>query len=260
MPDRCRGVLELVSCDDDRALPLLLAALADRSRKVRALVAEALAQRDRFDFVPCYVRDLGHDRWGYAAGELLGRLGGAHAVAPLAEALEGGDSRVGQDAMWALEQIGPAALPALEIAVRHPEKQVRYKAIYALADIRDPRSADALAPLLEDTGWGGLSTAAAMSLGLMGDARSAERLIEVARDGVQASAATNVLRSLLQGAATEICDAALRDLCTLACIGQTVYDDAPYPSSTAIGSDPIDCDEINRLARAELARREGEAF
>jgi HEAT repeat protein len=71
-------------------------------------------------------------------------------IASLVDALANVDGVERQAARVQLEQIGPAAVPALTRALQSPSDRARWEAAKALGEIADPRAAQALVSTLQD--------------------------------------------------------------------------------------------------------------
>lgn len=144
------------------AIPALLEALEDRQRDVRA-----------------------------AAARSLGKLGAVEAVGPLVEALA---ARLVPPAVagYALVQIGPAAVPALEALLTHADPVVRARAAELLGLVGDASAAGPLVGRLRDSS-AEVRARAARALGRVGAGDAAAELRAALEDRVpfvRTSAAT----------------------------------------------------------------------
>ncbi|HEY3352259.1 MAG TPA: HEAT repeat domain-containing protein [Polyangia bacterium] len=151
-PERVADLEALGRLGGERALPALVASLAEREPEVRAAAARALGN------------------YGYR-GRLAGRLGGAEAA--LATALTDAGVEVRAAAAYALFRIrapGSAApvLAALRTALRDPDPDVRALAVQALA-ARAPGEREPLLAALADSDWR-VRVQAARALPRTGDA------------------------------------------------------------------------------------------
>ena len=86
----------------------------------------------------------------------------------LVEALRGGSELPPERAREALVAIGPAAVPALLVALRDPADEVRWEAAKALGQLRHPEAAVALVAALTDS-HGGVRWLAAEALAALGE-------------------------------------------------------------------------------------------
>ncbi|MBM4038893.1 MAG: HEAT repeat domain-containing protein [Planctomycetes bacterium] len=159
-----------------------------------------------------------------AAADALSRLRDAQAIPPIAALLKDPDETVRRGVRHALARLGPAALPALEAAVKDARRDVRLAAIAALGDIADPRSTVPLLIGAADTDRD-VSAAAEKSLrGRLGGKQAPTPLVEALKhpDAAVRLEAMELLSDLAfpRGAVKPACDlsgavepllAALRD-------------------------------------------------
>jgi HEAT repeat protein len=103
-----------------------------------------------------------------AAAELVGRL-------------SADDANERAKALAALVGLGPAAVPALEDALRHGDGLVRAQAAQGLAEIADPASAESLAAVTGD-GDPDVRAHAAAGLARIGDPRALDALVRTIDD------------------------------------------------------------------------------
>ena len=85
-----------------------------------------------------------------AAAEALGLLGDPQAARPLARALADSNAAISYAAEMALRRLGAAAVPALIATSRANLWETRWRAISALAAVRDPRAVEPLVAALAD--------------------------------------------------------------------------------------------------------------
>jgi HEAT repeat protein len=87
-------------------------------------------------------------------------------LSKLIEALGDEDGLVRQRARLQLEHFGQESIPALRGALKSPNVHIRWEAVRALGEIRDPKTAAALVDMLrdEDTGvrWGAMESLSRM--------------------------------------------------------------------------------------------------
>lgn len=174
----------------DRAVPVLVRALAEGPRSVRMSAARALGQRGSAEAVGVLVQSLESDDaevWWCAVAALAAI--GAPAVPALTEALAHED-RVGHAALAALSAMGREVVPALATSLRSPRRSLRVAAAQALG-----RQGDAAVPALLDALRSDdreAREAAALGLTVVG-APATDGLIEclgASEAGVRAAAAT----------------------------------------------------------------------
>jgi HEAT repeat protein len=137
----------------ERAIPKLLAALADRDQTgARNSAAEALIRLGAAA-APAIIRLLSHpegDQRRFAA-DILGGMKWQQAVQPLIEASEDPDANVRVSATEALGRLGGAAAgEALERKLSDPDPLVRLCALEALAEMRRPLPLPLLSALLQE--------------------------------------------------------------------------------------------------------------
>jgi HEAT repeat protein len=89
-----------------------------------------------------------------------------HQLSTLISALGDDNGLVRQRARLQLEHLGQGSIPALLEALKSPNVHVRWEAVQALGEIRDPKTAIALVNMLmdEDTGvrWGAMESLSRM--------------------------------------------------------------------------------------------------
>lgn len=137
----------------ERAIPKLLAALADRDQTgARNSAAEALIRLGAAA-APAIIRLLSHpegDQRRFAA-DILGGMRWQQAVQSLIEATEDPDANVRVAATEALGRLGGAAAgQTLERKLSDPDPLVRLCALEGLAEMRRPLPLAMLSPLLKD--------------------------------------------------------------------------------------------------------------
>ena len=160
------------------AMEELLRRLPDRNRSVKLGIIEALGEIQDPRAVEPLIRELGDPstevRWETALA--LGEIGDTRAIAPLLPGLRDPDRYVRygtalalRELGWApaddreralyllgvqdwdgLASLGPPAVPALELALRDREREVRAKAVEILGRIGDTSAAPALLHALQD--------------------------------------------------------------------------------------------------------------
>jgi HEAT repeat protein len=117
-----------------------------------------------------------------AAAEALGEIGNAQAVEPLSAALKDKESFVRQVAATSLEKIGDAqAVEPLVAALKNEDSYTRRTAARALGEIGDGRAVGPLVAMLKDKNQD-VRAVAAEALGRIGDTRAVEPLVAALKD------------------------------------------------------------------------------
>lgn len=170
------------------AVPVLLEALRDRDRDVRAAAARSLGRLRAVDAVEPIVRTLAEGRIPRSvAGQALLAIGPA--ALPSLRALEDADEPEAR--AFAVELVGllgdASDGPRLVARLRDSSADVRAKAAFALGRLGAEEGADQLRFALTDR-IPFVRAQAARALGVVGDAAAVPELIEVARDDVFAAA------------------------------------------------------------------------
>jgi HEAT repeat protein len=167
-----------------------------------AIAVLSLCERSAVPYLVELLRDPDVETRRQAAC-LLGNSGDPRAIEPLVERLADKDGDVSGYAAGALSTLGAAAIPRLEIALRHPDKRVRSGAALALGGIREPRSVEFLISALGD---GDLTVrkSAARALGMTGSPKAGPILVDMLK-GDAALSALGGLRRLGKPAVLPLC-------------------------------------------------------
>ena len=192
---RGRVAMALGQLGDDRALPVLIEALVERTRGERVRPnsdgseAPILGLEGHIKAVagigakavPGLVEALaGKDITSGAVLVAALVMIGEAAVAPLIEAITGSAPEVRNAAVRALEQIGAPAVEPLTQALLHDTRfEVRRRALEILAQIGEEHAVNALIEALDDPDQT-MRVNATRYLGNLGDARAVEPLIHLA--------------------------------------------------------------------------------
>jgi len=149
-----RAALEACHRSGEVALPAAIELLGDDDFDVRSAAAGCLGRLGAARAVDPLLKALERER-SLAAMQALARLGDRRATRPILELLQEDYAATRQDervvVVRALGRLGdPAALPAIEREISHPEWRVRLTAARALARVWRPASAKALALCLND--------------------------------------------------------------------------------------------------------------
>jgi len=168
-----------------RAVEPLIAALNDPDPNVQGSAAKALGEIKDPRALQPLVDALKHSKDEKAVCEALGSLGPV-AIEPLITALK--DKGLGFEAESGLAKIGPPAVEALIAAYDNKDYGVRFYAIRALGEIKDPRAVDLLITALKykDKDPSGydyeIREEAARALGEIKDPRADQPLIASLKD------------------------------------------------------------------------------
>ncbi len=174
----------LAKMPDPRAIGPLVAKLSTRDASTRHHVESALAaigEPAAKALIAALEEEDEYAREG--AAETLGDIGAAEAVVPLGKLLRGEKSAAARDAAAkALAAIGGAGVDELlDVLKKQPEDwhaaRLTVTVCYAVAGIKERRAVELLIPLLKRDDVG-VSDEAARALGLIGDRRAVEPLIE----------------------------------------------------------------------------------
>ncbi len=171
--DRAEAVDLLAGFADPALIPTLRPLLADPDSVVSASAAVALGSAGdpsaRSRLADLVTGDP--PRLRRAAARALARLGDLRAVPGLIETLWSADEGEGLDALRALGRLGdPSALEAV-LAVL-PDDHVRYRAVLALGQLRDPRAFPVLAEIALRDATDDARANAVAALGALGDPRA----------------------------------------------------------------------------------------
>lgn len=190
---------------DPAAVPALIGRLGDANLNNKEAAAAALAKIGDARAVKPLVALLQSTRDIYqtrrAAADALIRFGDPRGALELIETLTSGDDEGRCLALLVLGALGDQrAVPAAMAALRHPKLNVRWHAVRALGELRDPR---AVAPLLAELAEGGdrspgYRADVAKALGRLGDMRVAPDLARLLdhRDSNLREAAAEALAAL----------------------------------------------------------------
>ncbi|MBW3635684.1 MAG: HEAT repeat domain-containing protein [Armatimonadetes bacterium] len=118
------------------------------------------------------------------AAEALGRIGDARAIDPLIRCLDSPSIDVRKVVASALVDIGAESVPALTIALRHHNHNVRMWVAEALGSLKDKGAVNALILALKDENVR-VRRYAALALGEIGDPKAAKSLQTLLTDSVQ---------------------------------------------------------------------------
>jgi HEAT repeat protein len=128
---RFGAAMQLAERRDGRALPALLEGIRSGREEIKPWMLVRMGP----PAVPALIEALGDQSaqvQGYAT-EALGKIGGAEAIRVLIERLRDPDSSARQRVGWALEDAAdPSAIPALMVAAREANREVRRAAVGAL--------------------------------------------------------------------------------------------------------------------------------
>lgn len=127
----------------------------------------------------------------------LGKIGTPSAVNALINALDNVNLKISDGAVAGLSQAGAKALSALKTAVRHPDPEVRMRAVRALGGIESAGSVSVLIAALDDSDVR-VRRAASESLGATGRAEAVAPLVRAleAEDGGVVLAASGSLKHI----------------------------------------------------------------
>jgi HEAT repeat protein len=173
----------------------LISALKDERWRVREHAAKACGLIKDPRMVPPLVAAL-RERDGAvksAAAEALGRIADAQAVPVLLKLFQDSSKTVRETAGTALVAIGMPSVPALVEALKDPDFVVRCHAARALGGmtsdyqygrswVREPYVVDALIAVLKDADRA-VREDATIALGMIGDQRATDALLEAMKDG-----------------------------------------------------------------------------
>lgn len=209
---RSRAALACGRLRDLEATIYLPVLLADPDPSVRRAAAFASGISGDRRLVPLVARALSDPdgETASAAAAALGRLGGAEAERALRAVLETPEGGPAASAALALfRSSDPGLVPLLARATAAEDPATRRAAAWALARSPRPGSEEALRPLLgntdtEVTAWG------ARALGLVADAESVPRLLELAK-GAEPGPSVQALLSLERLAAAGLAGPSARD-------------------------------------------------
>lgn len=168
----------------DRLLPGLRGALESSDRGQRMETIEQIIDGGSERVVPMLVellQDVDNARSRQRIVAMLGQLGDARAVTPLADLLDDADPGLRKVAAWALGQIGDAgAVDALLAQLeRESNPQAAGAIILSLARIGDLKALPALSRFIDDPSSDSLSATAWTALKLLGSICHLEHLIEL---------------------------------------------------------------------------------
>jgi HEAT repeat protein len=168
----------LAKSGDRRAVEPLIGALHDPDPQMRSLAAMGLGRIGDPRAVTPLIAALGdsNEDGSMAAGMALGQLRDARAIAPLIATLHHGERFT-----VVLAQLGAAAYEPLIAALHDSDPEMRKNAALALAEMRDPRSADALIAAFHDP-VPKVREAAAWALTANSDPRVPDLLVQALRD------------------------------------------------------------------------------
>ncbi len=173
----------VVRLGNGEALPLLLTALQDKKKLVRACAAEALGELgDRRAMEPLLMalQDIDPNVRSKAA-RALGRLGDQQAIEALIDALSDQEWPVRKFAAEALGNLDDQrAVEPLLTALREPNHQARAQVIRALGKLGDTRAVQPLLSLLREPDlekFSGVKDWTIRVLGNLGDQRAVEPLL-----------------------------------------------------------------------------------
>jgi HEAT repeat protein len=167
---------------DERALPALIANLADLSHTIRKAAEQALIKISKAAVEPLIVamRQPNNLIRQHAAAA-LGEIGDARAIEPLLYFMRDPDRDVSFWAAYALGQIGePMAIFSLNAALRDANDSIRALAANALVKIGAPAVKPLLIALRDSDRF--VRWHAARALGQIGDPRALSELEEVAQN------------------------------------------------------------------------------
>jgi HEAT repeat protein len=169
---------------DPQAIPPLLQALQDEDWEVRKAAYEALGAIGDPQAIPPLLQALKDEAWGVleAACEALGKIGDPQAIPPLLQALKDEDWWIREAACEALGKIGdPQAIPHLIQALQDEYYRVREAACRALGRIGDPQAIPHLIQALQDEYYG-VRRVACWALGAIGDPQAIPPLLQALQD------------------------------------------------------------------------------
>lgn len=128
---RFGAAIQLAKCCDRRALPALLEGIRAECQEIKPWMLARMGPLAE----PALIEALGDKNAAVQAyaTKALGKIGGTDAVRVLVERLSHPDSSARQQAGWALEDAAdPSAIPALVVAARDRDRDVRRAAVGAL--------------------------------------------------------------------------------------------------------------------------------
>lgn len=177
------------------SVPRLMACLKDERWRVREQAAKALGQLKDVQAVAALML-VCRDRDGAvksAAAEALGKIGDSKAVPALTKLFKDTSKIVRETAGTALVYIGESSIPALLETLKDPHFVVRCHGVRALGGmttdyqigrkwVKDPRVVEALIGMLKDEDRA-VREDATIALGIIGDPKAVDGLIEAMKDG-----------------------------------------------------------------------------
>lgn len=152
---RSTAALAIGKIKHPKAVKALTQALKDKNFVVRRNAARALGEIKNREAVGALIKALGDKDWQVrsTAAWALGEIKDPEAVIPLTKKLKDKDREVVIRTVDALRAIGdPRAAKAL-INVLGEKGEIRYKAVWALGEMREPTAVETLTRFLKDPDW-----------------------------------------------------------------------------------------------------------
>jgi HEAT repeat protein len=138
-----------------KGVKALTRALKDKNFVVRRNAARALGEIKSNEAVGALIKALGDKDWQVrsTAAWALGEIKDPEAVIPLTKKLKDKDKEVVIKTIDALRAIGdPRAAKAL-VDILSEKGEIRYKAVWALGEMREPTAVEPLTRVLKDSDW-----------------------------------------------------------------------------------------------------------
>jgi HEAT repeat protein len=171
---RLAAVRRLQHSNDPRAVPLLIRAIRDPNSSVEQAAVAALGEMRYREAVPALLALLADPRLAASASAALARIGDPETARQVADLLGGPQERPARDT---LERMAATAVEPLIAKLGHVTATVRRAAAATLRKIGDPRAAEPLARVVNDTDVE-TRLEAALALALAGDQRAVPALLE----------------------------------------------------------------------------------
>ncbi|MDF2459683.1 MAG: uncharacterized protein K0S79_2099 [Nitrospira sp.] len=163
------------------SVPVLGLCLSDPQLGVQEAASSVLASIADERVLDPLIGALGNSDWivRMHAAKALGRIKAPSTIDPLIPLLQDKVKAVREEVAVALAEIGDAALSSLLDALQHPEWLVRLHAVEALARMRSPRAVEPLLWTLFNDADQAIREDVVRALGLIGDSRATEYLVNV---------------------------------------------------------------------------------
>jgi hypothetical protein len=163
-------------------IPILIEALKNSDKNVRALAAQTLGNIGNSEAVPALIEALNDEdnQVQYSAQLALSQIGNSETISALIRVLKDSDENfnVKCGAASALSDIGNSeVVSALIVALKDSNKYVRQLSAKALGEIGNPEAVPALTEALTDADDYVLESVAAEALEEIGDLRTLKQII-----------------------------------------------------------------------------------